>query len=316
VGAAAGSPVKICVIAGVGRSGSSILSKILGQYDGFFDAGELIKWWEATTSPGWRCGCGAELPDCPVWSVVLGAVARETDPQTADELATAQSILRLRTLLPLTWHHLRGQSDHLDSSRQILASIYRSIISTSQARVIIDTSKVPLWVDVVDSVDGADVRVVHLVRDPRATAFSLSRVRGSSSGIAGRQMPRMGSFRSALYWAGNHGAMMTSVRRSVGRRRYLRVHHEDLVASPRRVTGEILTFLQESDTDGPFLDDRTVSLGVTHNLGGNVIRFDHGPVRITADDQWIEDMPRAARLITLAIAGPMMPLLRHGSRRS
>jgi hypothetical protein len=307
--------VKICVIAGWARSGSSLLGKLLGQYDGLFDAGEIIQWWKAASTPGWRCGCGDTLPDCPIWSQVLAAVpVPEGDGRIMAQFSAPGVLQRLRDL-PEIWGHEWGRhSVKVDASRRILDPIYRTLAAASGARVIVDSSKSPVWVELAQSLDDADVRVVHLVRDPRATAYSYTRVRGTPTGIAGQEMSRMGSARSTLYWVANHGALATTSRHAVGRDHYRRVHYEDLMAEPRSTVEGIMAFLDEPSTDGPFTDDHTATLVPTHNLAGNAMRFDQGPMQLRVDDQWSRDLARSSRAVTLAIAAPVMPLLGYPLR--
>jgi len=302
--------VKICVIAGWARSGSSLLAKMMGQYEGMFDAGELIQWWMATSKAGWRCGCGAEVVDCAVWSAVMAAVPQS--PRAGPSVASFSAegvVQRFRDLPEIWWQQFGGHSEKVENSRQVLAAIYHSIQSVTGARVVVDSSKSPAWVELAQSLDNADVRVVHLVRDPRATAFSHTRMRGTPTGIDGQKMRQMGAATSAMYWTVNHGTLATATRRSVGRERYLRVHYEDLMASPRFTVEQIMEFLDEPTTNGPFIDQRTLTMAPTHNLAGNAMRFDSGRVRLSADDQWSNELPRSTRLVTMAIAGSIMPLL-------
>jgi Sulfotransferase family len=307
--------VKICVIAGWARSGSSLLGKLLGQYDGLFDAGEIIQWWKAATTPGWRCGCGDTLPACPIWSKVLADVpVPEGDGRTMAQFSAPGVLQRLRDL-PEMWGHEWGlHSGKVDASSRVLGPIYRSLLAASGARVIVDSSKSPVWVELARSLDDADVRMVHLVRDPRATAYSHTRVRGTPTGIAGQEMSRMGPARSTLYWAANHGTLVTTSRHAVGPGHYRRVHYEDLMAEPRSTVEDIMAFLGEPSSDGPFTDDHSATLVPTHNLAGNAMRFDQGPVQLRVDDQWSSNLPRATRAFTLAIAAPVMPLLGYPLR--
>jgi hypothetical protein len=310
--------VKVCVIAGWARSGSSLLGKLLGQYDGLFDAGETIKWWRAAATPGWRCGCGDALPDCPIWSQVLAAVPVPAAYASGGPMSSYFApgmIQRLRDLPELWGDEWGRHSVRAAATRQVLGPIYRSLAAASGARVIVDSSKSPVWVELVQGLDDADVRVVHLVRDPRATAYSLTRLRGTPSGIPGQEMTRMGPGRSTLYWAANHGALATTSRHAVGRGHYRRVHYEDLMAHPRSTVEDIMAFLGEPSTDGPFTDEHSATLVPTHNLAGNAMRFDRGPVQLRIDDQWASALPRSTRAITMAIAAPVMPLLGYPLRR-
>jgi hypothetical protein len=51
-----------------------------------------------------------------------------------------------------------------------------------------------------------------------------------------------------------------------------------------------------------------------NNLAGNAMRFDQGEVPLRADDQWTSDLPRSTRLVSLAIAAPVMPSLGYPLR--
>ncbi len=63
--------VKVLYILGAGRSGSTLLSNILGQLDGFQSVGELFYLWENGLLKGGLCGCGEPVLQCPFWSEVL-----------------------------------------------------------------------------------------------------------------------------------------------------------------------------------------------------------------------------------------------------
>ncbi len=302
--------MKICVIAGWARSGSSLLAKMLGQYEATFDAGELIQWWMATTTKGWRCGCGAEVVDCAVWSAVLAAVPPSPHIGQVHKSFTTEGVVqRFRDLPDIWWQQLGGRSAKVEASRRVLGAIYHSIQSVTGARVVVDSSKSPAWVELAQSLGDCDVRVVHLVRDPRATAYSHSRMRGTPSGIDGHHMRQIGTATSAMYWAVNHGTLATATRRSVGRERYFRVHYEDLMDSPRSTVEGIMEFLDEPTSNGPFIDEHALTMAPTHNLAGNAMRFDSGRVRLVPDDQWSSELPRSTRVVTMAIAGSIMPLL-------
>ncbi|HDO25996.1 MAG TPA: sulfotransferase, partial [Nitrospirae bacterium] len=63
--------IKVLYIAGMSRSGSTILGNILGEIDGFFNAGELIDIWDRGLASDGKCGCGMKISKCEVWRTVL-----------------------------------------------------------------------------------------------------------------------------------------------------------------------------------------------------------------------------------------------------
>src|SRR5215831_4456244 len=60
----------VVYIAGSGRSGSTLLERVLGEIPGFANVGELIDLFRRVADHGERCGCGQEFARCPFWSQV------------------------------------------------------------------------------------------------------------------------------------------------------------------------------------------------------------------------------------------------------
>ena len=56
-----------------------------------------------------------------------------------------------------------------------LGKLYRAVQETTGSRVIVDSSKLPSYGYVLGMTPGVDLYVVHLVRDPRAIAYSWLR---------------------------------------------------------------------------------------------------------------------------------------------
>ena len=63
--------LKIILIAGSGRSGSTVLDNILGQTEGFFSGGELGNLWDFVEPAERVCACGARLRECETWNGIL-----------------------------------------------------------------------------------------------------------------------------------------------------------------------------------------------------------------------------------------------------
>ena len=80
--------------------------------------------------------------------------------------------------------------------------LYRAIATVTGARVIVDSSKLPSYLAVLRGVDGLDVRTVHLVRDPRAAAFSWQRAKALTDGARRATMERISPPKSARSGSG------------------------------------------------------------------------------------------------------------------
>ena len=231
---------RVLFIAGWGRSGSTLLDRMLGQVPGVFSAGELRDIWQRGVAENRLCGCGAPFRDCEVWRKV-GEVA--FGGWDAFDVAEARA---LRDTLDRPWATPRLLGSRLspvgdrDVARYVdlLARLYAAIVEVTGARVIVDSSKIATFALLARQVPGLELRSVHLVRDPRGVVHSWRKQVVRADGGGRDAMLRYGVVgASARYVAYNglaHGL------RLLGPYRFLR--YEDLLGAPRDTVARVLAF--------------------------------------------------------------------------
>ncbi|MEV7226897.1 sulfotransferase [Polymorphospora sp. NPDC051019] len=311
------SPVRVLYLAGSGRSGSTLLTTVLGQLDGCFAAGELRYLWQRGILDNRPCGCGAPFAECPLWTRVVAALPAADAGRIAAGLRTR---LRMRGLPGLLRRHRAGRTAvpaHPDDA--VLAALYTALAEAvgpagPAGPVIVDSSKLPPYGALLDGLPGIDLRVLHVVRDPRATAFSWRR-RRSLDGVPGdRLMSRPPVWKAALLWSVWNAATL----RLWGRRapdRYLRVRYEDFVADPAGTTARIAGFAGLDAGELPFTGPGEVRLAATHSVAGNPSRHRTGPVPITDDTEWITGLSRPGYLVASAVTAPLLRRFGYPLRR-
>ncbi|MEJ3745112.1 sulfotransferase [Actinomycetes bacterium KLBMP 9797] len=290
---------RVLYIAGTGRSGSTLVTNMLGQLDGVHAAGELRYLWQRGALDNRPCGCGSLFADCPVW---IDAMKRlDADPATV--AAGLRRRLRMRRLPALLWRR-RVPSRPEDAA---LADLY----ATLGEALVVDSSKLPPYGLLVDGLPGVDVRVLHLVRDPRAAAFSWRRRRGLDGPGDERLMHRPPVVKAALLWLVWNTAAALLWRRSG---RYLRVRYEDLVADPRRVIRRIAAFAGV-DGDFSFVEPGAVRLAPTHSVAGNPSRHRAGTVPVVADHEWMSALSGPAYAVVTLVTAPALRRFGYPFRR-
>jgi sulfotransferase family protein len=297
--------VKVLYIAGSGRSGSTILDRTLGQVDGFFSAGELCNLWGRGLLARRRCGCGVPVPDCPVWGPILGEAFGGVDQIDAERLAAATG-RRLRAgSVPRLFLDRRGRQRAAgDGYQAALAHLYRAVVHQTGCRVIVDSSKSPVYARLVAAIPGVEVAVVHLVRDPRATAFSFLRNKRLPDFGDDRLMQRQHPLVSARRWSLWQAATELLWRRQD--RRYLRLRYEDFVYEPQPAILRITALVGETPAALPFSGPATVRMTTTHSVSGNPNRFGTGEVELCADEEWRRAMRTVDRGLVTALTWPLL----------
>ena len=216
---------RVVFIGGLGRSGSTILDLMLGQLPGFVAVGELAYVWGRSDAD--LCGCGRAFSRCPFWIEVgehaFGGWSRVDRPRIA---ALRAGIERNRQIPALV------RDGHGDAERRELDDaihrLHRAIGSVSGADVVIDSTKHPASAYHLHAM-GADLRVIHLLRDPRGVAYSWTKVKERPGIAGGAMMDRYPPWRIAGRWLTFNGAFHGLERLGVPT---LRVRYEDLVTEP------------------------------------------------------------------------------------
>ena len=62
--------VRVLFLGGLGRSGTTLLERVLGELPGVCPVGEVVHLWQRDLRDGDRCGCGIPFADCEFWTRV------------------------------------------------------------------------------------------------------------------------------------------------------------------------------------------------------------------------------------------------------
>src|SRR5215510_10620705 len=95
--------LKIIYVVGTGRSGSTLLGRILGEASGFVHVGELQFFWKRGIMGAGPCSCGLAIPNCDHWQSVLHTAfpsKEEIDPSVMHQTVLKA---RKRHILALVW---------------------------------------------------------------------------------------------------------------------------------------------------------------------------------------------------------------------
>jgi hypothetical protein len=254
------SRAKLVYVMGAGHSGSTILGITLGNCEGFFYAGELEEWLVSARRPRWGAADRQGF-----WSAVRERV------EVTDELlggganrAIERSSASFRIDLWPTRRRLRKQY------RQVAEQLIRAVSDVAQARYVVDTSHFPLRARELRELDGIDLYLIYLVRDPRDVVASNTREL-SPHEVAETRWRRLTM--NASLWLTQLLALRTFASHPAQRRIFVR--HEDFLADPAGVTRQILEMLG-ADAQLPDLGALTVGAPLQ---GNQLIRSDTVAIR-------------------------------------
>ena len=302
---------KVLYIGGFGRSGSTLVERILGQLPGFCSAGEIVFLWQRGLIEGQLCGCGTPVPECDFWTRVGKTAFGGWDEIDAHEMVALQHrVDRNRYIPSMVAPRLRPQAlADVDRYTQTLSKLYRAIGEVAGARVVIDASKHASTAFLLRKVPGIDLRVVHLVRDSRGVADSWTK-EVKKPEVTGDDafMPVYSPSSSGRQWVAYN--LLFDALGVVDKTMVLR--YEALMSHPREGLERILAHAGEPVTADAFsfLGDRFVELGCDHTVAGNPMRFHQGRLDLRLDQAWTTKLPARDRKVVTAITWPLQ--VRYG----
>jgi len=303
-------PLRVLYIGGSGRSGSTLLDRMLGELPGFWSAGELVHLWRRGLVGDHLCGCGEAFSGCPFWVKVGQEAFGGWESLDAQQVLRLQRGVDRNRYIPLMLLPVGAYRRRLRRYVELLERLYRAISSVSGVRVLVDSSKHASTAFLLRHVPGIDLRVVHLVRDSRGVAFSKGkRVRRPEVVAKGAYMPTTGALRSSFDWAAFNG--LFEVLRATGTPVSL-IRYESLVQDPRDGLARVLQLVEEPIAERAlsFIRDGSLELGVDHTVSGNPMRFRTGKVPLQLDEAWRREMKPGRRRLVSALTAPL--LLRYG----
>lgn len=300
----------VVYIGGAGRSGSTLLERLLGEVPGVAALGEVVHLPTRGLVEGETCACGALLAACPVWSEVGRKAFGGWEAVDGPGWQALQSRVDRNRHIPLlavpaSARFRADLADHLDR----LERLYLAAAEVTGARVLVDSSKHVSTAFALRHARAVDVRFVHLVRDSRGVAHSWTKEVARPETADGRPMPRYSPMMAAAWWdafnLGHAALAATGVAP-------LRLRYEDLLEHPPDALRAILdpTGVTEEPGWDSFLGADGAQLGTSHSVAGNPMRFTSGVIPLQPDETWRARLPTRDKRIVTALTAPL--LVRYG----
>ncbi len=309
-------PQRVLFIGGLGRSGTTLIEKMLNELPGTFAVGETLHLWERGVRDEERCGCGEPFATCPHWSKVGELAFEGWDNVDTDRVIDLRwKIDRSRRLPSILAKHREGATG-LDAEQQEYLDYLRPVLLASAeisgAEVLLDSSK-HLSTAALLALDPAlDVRVLHITRDPRGVAYSWTKQIDRPE-AEGSLMPTYKPSRTATRWVTDNLGFDSLAKLGVPT---LRLRYEDVLTEPAVRLREIFDFAGLTSAGGdnvdlPFLDGKSVTLTTPmHSVAGNPLRFGGDDITLRLDDAWRSKLDEKAKATVTRITRPV--LTRYG----
>jgi hypothetical protein len=282
--------LKIIYIMGDGRSGSTILSIILGNHPDIASVGELHRWpeFQGQTKPG-----DEKLENKRFWEDILAHYCALGSSPDFENLALLQEDIEdyqqfFKVLL---------SKDTQDSEayKNYLKQLFEAISCVADRQIIVDETKKPGRAYKLLKHKDFDTRVIHLVRDPRGVVWS--QLKKDVEHKSKHPLTTMAHYNIK-------NCMGLLVNWLTPNQSILRIRYEDLVAVPEKTLGNIGKFIGISMEPVQQKIRSGESLWVPHLIDGNRIRK-KDKINLRFDLEWQRKLTKGWRLVTVFFTLPL-----------
>jgi hypothetical protein len=284
--------VRVVYIAGEGHSGSTLLDALLNAHPEIVGLGEAHR---LSLEPWQRvCGDGHTIMSSPFWRPLIEQVCRRREVSIDDwpsslpttRLDTGSSKRVRDAFLAIARPRMVGLgntipvvSAYFDAVRNSL-DFFAAAAEQARSAWVVDSSKSPARMKALSLVRPSCLRVIHLVRDPRAVAASAARREGVDAHFSARRWLRENAKVRWLLWG-------TSTPRIL-------IRYEDLTANVESTLKRIWHFLG--------VEEPPLGLDLSterHEIPGNswLVQHTSGDLVIQSDERWIKELGAAERSV-------------------
>lgn len=297
---------RVLYVGGLGRSGTTLIERVLGELPGMCALGEVVHLWQRDIRDDERCGCGERFSGCEFWREVGAKAFGGWGRVDVHRILALQELVERTRHIPMLAAGRRGDFTALVLEySEYYTKIYHAAAEVSGASVVIDSSKHSALAHCLRYSKDIDLRVLHVVRDPRGVAYSWTKTVARPETDGQEEMTRYTPARSAVLWNASNAAFGLLRQRGVAVRR---LRYEDFLADPRGTVDKVAAFvgMDTSTTALPFLTYTSVQLGQGHSAAGNPMRFTVGQLELRPDEAWRRAMPPRQRALVGAVCAPLL----------
>ena len=295
--------INLIYIASIGHSGSTLMESILGAHSQMATCGEIHMWPHEIAQKGvMPCSCGKSILECEFWVKMHQAVNPLQQPQPQihffREEFNAGHTLRLERLKDFSNKKISSQTlEKIEVYGQNNYEVFKTFLNLmqemlgSELKWAIDASKDPYRLLWLTRSNLFNIKVLHVVKNPRAFAYSMiKRLPNNEINLFHKRIYE--TARQSLKWSIENHLISQVAKNHLDPQDYFLVNYEELAAQPRATFKKICEVIEcdfEEEAINKFRE------GNIHTIAGNPMRYRSGG--IVLDEKWKNALPNSSRRV-------------------
>jgi hypothetical protein len=295
--------MRILFITGSGRSGSTLLEKLICSSPKFISVGEVRLVGDRGLIGNNYCSCKERFASCPFWTKVIKNISLSRK-EIVDAYNKVKQLSRLRNIYKLFYSKERVKGYNYHKAEEFLEKLYSSIHNISDNKIIVDSSKRPAYCALLSEVFGEKLSVIHIVRDSRAVSYSWKKRKKYNQEGFGRDdyMPIRPVCDSSIEWLQRNIISEVTLRYV---KESMILKYENICDHTRKMINKASTSIYD-EISTVEISNGTFYASPGHSVAGNPLRFEHGRITLSKDNKWVEEMDTCDKLVSTSLTFPFL----------
>lgn len=296
----------IIYIAGYGRSGSTLLERILSSHRRIFGMGEITNFLDLINNGSSFCSCGKQVYQCEFWSDVI-----KNFSNTFKNLIELKKIQKeFDSISGFINHFFERNSNQKIMYKNLNQKLFYSIFQKlpPETNYLVDSSKTtrqsffrPIS---LSRLAFLNLKVIHLVRDGRGCMWS--NLKGSNKRLerCKDSYIHFATIRTATSWfLANIAAHI--IQATFSPKNYCRIRYEDFVKYPSETMNRLGSFLDINFKIQAEMLKRRKNIPLGHQLAGNRLRSQK-QIILKPDIEWRKKLRLYNKLLFWLLDWPLI----------
>jgi len=286
---------------GMGRSGGTIIGRILGQMRNSVYIGELRYLWQRGFIEDWLCSCGEKFSKCDFWQSIIKDI-NILDKSILEVKKTHDKYDKTSKYFNLIINKLLKQRKFFGPYCRYVEDVYKSISSKTGKNIIVESSRYPSRAISLSCCDKFEIYVIHLIRDPRGVIYSQQKEEKRNRGEY-----KIFPLKRIFHW------IVTTIFSFISQiilTNYVLIKYENFVDRPEITLKMVLNkFYLQNNYIKQVNKIKEIDLKKIHVFSANENRSISGKIKIKKDEKWKTEMDKRTYLFTTILTLPLLILL-------
>jgi hypothetical protein len=296
----------VVFISGSGRSGTTIVDRILGTIPEAVTVSQLYHIIFDLYHEEVICSCGNQTGKCEFWTLVIKKLSLSKE--------NIKKITRIHEEINHSRYFFNILFGTLSNKKKVelkyylkwLETLYDTIFEITKKNIIIDSSKVPSHILLLSKINKYNISDLHIIRHPSGVVKSWQKNKYDPS--KKKFMNTHSTHKILFNWIIRNS--LSNILKYL--MPYKRYNYEKIIDNPDYIFNQVLKNFKIKTNFTFNIKNKSILLESNHTLSGNPHRFHTGKINLIKDESWKKEISLFKRIYIFIFLLPLMVKYKYG----